>query len=370
MRIAIIAPLVTPIREPQQGGSQAVVADLAQGLAGRAHEVDVYAATGSAISGVNVIDTGVRSEELATSLYRYSGQDTLPRLRGRVREGAVDTAFDHVFKLIEPAGYELVHNHAFDAPAIRCAATISSPVVHTLHLPADPEIATALDDAARSANPPSVATVSEASAAGWRQLTRVDAVLRNGVPVDRIPWSPSGGERLLFAGRLSAEKGAADAIAIARAAGVPIDIYGDAYDPDYARREIEPHRRDRGVAIHSGVPRIELWNVMASARAVLCPARWEEPFGMVAVEAQAAGTPVIAYRSGALPEVIIDGKTGFLVPVGDVEKAASAVRAIGSIDRADCRRHAEQTLGLNATITAHERLYQHLSSAAGSRRRA
>jgi glycosyltransferase involved in cell wall biosynthesis len=370
MRIAIIAPLVTPIREPQRGGSQAVVADLAQGLAGRGHEIDVYAATGSAISGVNVIDTGVRSEDLASSLYRYSSQDSLPRLRGRVRVGAAQKAFEHVFELIEPVPYDVVHNHAFDAPAIRCGATISLPMVHTLHLPADPEMATALDDAARSANPPSVATVSEASAAGWRQLTRVDSVLRNGVPVDRIPWSPSGGERLLFAGRLSAEKGAGDAIAIARAAGIPIDIYGDAYDPDYARREIEPHRRDRGVAIHSGIPRVELWAMMAAARAVLCPARWEEPFGMVAAEAQAAGTPVIAYRSGALPEVIVHGKTGFLVPVGDIEEAASAVRAIGSIDRAACRRHAVQTLGLDATITAHERLYQQLSSAAGSPRRA
>ena len=96
---------------------------------------------------------------------------------------------------------------------------------------------------------------------------------------------------------------------------------------------------------------------MARARAVLCPARWEEPFGMAAAEAQAAGTPVIAYNRGALAEVVRDGKTGFLVPQDDVAGAAQRVRQVAMISRADCRRHAEANLSIAAAITAHERLY-------------
>ena len=114
-------------------------------------------------------------------------------------------------------------------------------------------------------------------------------------------------------GRLSPEKGAIEAIDIARAAGLRIDVYGDPYDADYTREQIDPRRGEPGVAIHDGVPRAAIWEVMACAEVVLCPARWEEPFGMVAAEAQACGTPVVAFRRGALDEVIVDRVTGFLV---------------------------------------------------------
>jgi UDP-glucose:tetrahydrobiopterin glucosyltransferase len=231
------------------------------------------------------------------------------------------------------------------------------PVIHTLHLPPDATMGAALDQASRSANPPTIAAVSMTAAAGWRRLTRVDAVLSNGVPVNQIPWSDTGGGRLLFAGRFSPEKGAAHAIAIAREADVPIDLYGEPYDAEYARDEVDCHGGEPDITIHGGVPRTEIWKLMTRACAVLCPARWEEPFGMAAAEAQAAGTPVIAYDRGALAEVVRHGKTGFLVPPDDVVGAAQRVRQVAIISRADCRRHAEANLNLEAAITAHERLY-------------
>lgn len=361
MRIAIIAPLVTPIREPQLGGSQAFVADLAHGLSDHGHDVHVYAAADSAIPGVTVVDTGVRAELLAEVLYRVD--------RPWAADGdAAEAAFRTVFDAVRQAPYAVVHNHAFDPPAVRFATNLESPVVHTLHLPPDAAMATALKEACRSSNPPTVAAVSSSAAAGWRQLTRVDLVLSDGVPVDRIPWSTAGGSQLLFAGRFSAEKGVADAIAIARRAGMPIELYGEPYDPEYARQQVEPHRGDPQVAIHGALTRRELWNRMARSRAVLCPARWEEPFGMVAAEAQAAGTPVIAYRRGALSEIVLDGRTGFVVPADDVAAAAAAVGEVTAIGRADCRRHAEAHLSLEASITTHERLYRQLQHATATRR--
>jgi len=349
MRIAVVAPLVTPIREPQLGGSQAVVADLARGLAERGHEVEVYAASGSAIPGVSIVDTGVRADALSTLLYRADRSSAAESHAG-------DAAFRAVFDAINQVPYELVHNHAFDPPAVRFACTLEMPVIHTLHLPPDSSMASALEEASRSANPPTIATVSKTAAAGWRRHARVDVVLPNGVPVNQIPWSMTGGGHLLFAGRFSPEKGAAHAIAIAREAGVPIDLYGEPYDADYARDEVDRHRGPN-ITISGGVPRTEIWKLMARACAVLCPARWEEPFGMAAAEAQAAGTPVIAYDRGALAEVVRDRKTGFLVPADDVVGAAERVGHVAMIKRADCRRHAEANLNLEAAITAHERLY-------------
>lgn len=355
MRIALIAPLVTPIREPQQGGSQAVVADLAHGLQDRGHAVDVYAATGSTIPGVTMVDTGVRAESLAALLYRADGREVADN-------GIGEPAFRKVFDAIKGVRYDVVHNHAFDAPAVRGAMGVDWPVVHTLHLPPEPVMAAALNQALRAARPPTIAAVSASSAAGWQRLTRIHAVLRNGVPVDQVPWSKDTGHGLLFAGRFSAEKGAADAIAIADRAGLPIHLYGEPYDSNYFREQIEPHKGRPGVTIHGGVPRPQLWRAMAGALAVLCPAKWAEPFGMAAAEAQAAGTPVIAYDAGALAGVILQEKTGFLVPAGDVDAAAQATATVRSIRRVDCRRHAEASLNLRETIAAHERLYQEVNT--------
>lgn len=330
-RVAILAPLVTAIREPQLGGSQALVADIAQGLAARGHAVRLFAASGSSVDGVEVVDTGVEPSELAHAMWRAGGPDV-------PSSGAVRDAFARAWTLIGEDDCDVVHNHAFDAPAVEMAR--GPAVVHTLHLPPSPAIV----EAVRAADA-TIACVSQTHAAAWSRHVRVDAVLRNGVPVERIGWSAESGDRLLFAGRLSPEKGAADAVRIARRAGLPIDVIGDPYDPGYAS----------GLDAEPALPRPELWKRMAAARAVLCPIGWEEPFGLVAAEAQAAGAPVVAYRRGALPEVV---GVGALVAPGDERAAADAVAR--EYDRTRARRHAEAHLDIRATIDAHEKLYERM----------
>jgi glycosyltransferase involved in cell wall biosynthesis len=167
----------------------------------------------------------------------------------------------------------------------------------------------------------------------------------------------------LFAGRLSPEKGAAEAIEISRAAGVRIDLYGDVYDPLYCQEQIDPRRNWSGVSVHAGVPRVLLWEAMAQAGVVLFPARWDEPFGMAAAEAQACGTPVVAFRRGGLSEVVVDGMTGYLVPPDDLRAAADAVSKLGEISRSACRKHAEEKLDLDLSLDAHESLYRRVAGA-------
>jgi glycosyltransferase involved in cell wall biosynthesis len=372
MKIAIMAPLVTAIREPQRGGSQAFVSDLARGLTGRGHQVHVYAASGSGIPGVEVIDTGVDPGSLAGTLYRVAGpaaRDPAPGGPGEANPGeagpagaaAAESAFRAAYLAMRATRYDVIHNHAFDAPAVRHAAALRAPVVHTLHLPPDTAVAAALRDAARRGRPPAVAVVSDFQAAAWRRVIPVDAVLPPYPPTGVIAWSGTAGQAALFAGRLSPEKGTAEAIDIARAAGVPIDVYGDVYDPEYSREQIDPRRSWPGVTVHRGVPRTWLWEAMARAAVVLYPARWDEPFGMAAAEAQACGTPVIAFRRGGLSEVIMDGLTGFLVPPDDVHAAAEAVSKAAGISRPGCREHAEAHLDLELTLDAHERLYRRVA---------
>ena len=145
------------------------------------------------------------------------------------------------------------------------------------------------------------------------------------------------------------------------AAGLPIDVYGDPYDAGYARDQIGPRRVLPGVTVHEAVPRSSLWAAMAKAAVVLNPVRWDEPFGMAAAEAQACGTPVVAFRRGGLSEVIADGRTGFLVPPGDLRAAADAVVRTAAISRPACRRHAERHLDLEQSLDAHERIYRRMA---------
>jgi glycosyltransferase involved in cell wall biosynthesis len=356
MKIAIVAPLVSAIREPQRGGSQAFLSDLARGLGGRGHEVHLYAASGSEVPGVQVVDTGVDPRALTATLYRASG----PAADGL---SVAEAAFAGVYAAVGEGRYDVVHNHAFDAPAISLASGLRAPVVHTLHLPPDAAVADALRDAARSDRAPTVAGVSASQASAWRQVVSIDAILPPLVPMRLIPWSPSAGEGAVFAGRLSPEKGAVEAIEIAQAAGVRIDVYGDSYDAEYTRERIDPRRADPGVAVHPGVPRTAIWEVMARAAVVLCPARWEEPFGMVAAEAQACGTPVVAFRRGALGEVIVDAATGFLVAPDDIDAAADAVTRTSEISPSVCRDHAESHLDLELSLDSHEQLYGRVARA-------
>ena len=193
MKIAIIAPLVTAISEPQRGGSQAFVSDLASGLACRGHDVHVYAASGSEIPEAEVIDTGIDPESLAATLYRASGPaapDPAPS----------EAAFASVYARVRGTRYDVIHNHAFDAPAIALATELGAPVVHTVHLPPDRAVAAALRSAQQCSKPPVVAAVSASQARAWREIVRVDAILPPLVPTASIAWSRSAGEGALFAG--------------------------------------------------------------------------------------------------------------------------------------------------------------------------
>jgi glycosyltransferase involved in cell wall biosynthesis len=367
VKIAIMAPLVTAIREPQRGGSQAFVSDLARGLARRGHHVHVYAASGSQIPGVEVIDTGIDPGSLAATLYRAFGPTTgalgqAEPAAEAAAAAAAESAFTTAYMSMRETCYDVIHNHAFDAPAVRLATALQAPVVHTLHLPPDKAVLAALRRVAKHRRAPTVAAVSHFQASAWRRLVPVDAVLPPYPPTGVIPWSGTVGKGAIFAGRLSPEKGTAEAIDIAGVAGVPLDVYGDVYDSRYSREQIDPRRSWPGVTVHQAVARTSLWEAMARAAVLLYPARWDEPFGMAAAEAQACGTPVVAFRRGGLSEVIMDGVTGFLVPPDDVQAAADAVAKAAGISRLTCREHAEGNLDLELSLDAHERLYRRVAS--------
>ena len=143
MRIGVLAPLVAPLREPQLGGAQALVADVAAALSGRGHDVEVVAAAGSRVEGVRVVDAGIDARALAPSVFRHDSADAEP-------PGPVWDAFGRAWDALSSGRYDIVHNHAFDVPAVALAPADGPPVVHTLHLGPRPRLAAALREARAS----------------------------------------------------------------------------------------------------------------------------------------------------------------------------------------------------------------------------
>lgn len=312
LRIAVVAP----IGGAEPDGNHALLIDLAEGLARRGHRVRLYAAHGARVSGVALVP-GMRE------------------------------SFVRLFRRLRADGADVVSQHAFDAEAIALAEGL--PVLHTLHLP---PIVPAVVEACRRSAARCVA-VSEFSAAQWRAagLRRLE-VIANGVPDFPVP----GGivrPVALVAGRICREKGTAAAIRVALAAGLQAQVIGGVYDAEYFRAEVEPLLGARA-RLAPCLPRRELRELMARCAACVMPIEYDEPFGLVAAEAQLAGCPVVAYARGALPEIVEQGVSGILVGRADEAALAAAVRSALSLDRGAVRASARARLLIGPMLERYE----------------
>jgi glycosyltransferase involved in cell wall biosynthesis len=345
MRVAVTASLVLPLLDAQLGGGQSFVCDLAAALQERGHEVTVYCAAGSSVSGLRLVEIPV-DPAVADALVR-PGRLVAPPVP------ALREAIARQFGAVRADAPQALSQHAFDADAIELAEGLA--VVHTLHLP---PLVPAFVEAARGSRARFV-TVSEAAARTWREAGLAGVgVIRNGVPFFELPPVDSVEPAALIAGRVSPEKGTATALRAASAVGLRAEVVGDVYDHDYWERSVR-------VPTHA-VPRPELWRMMARSAVTLMPVEWDEPFGLVAAEAQLAGCPVAGYRRGGLPEVVEEGVGGFLADPGDFEGLLEAIRRALLLDRAAVRASAIRRLPIGPMVEAYER---ELGAVAEARRR-
>jgi glycosyltransferase involved in cell wall biosynthesis len=236
------------------------------------------------------------------------------------------------------------------------AERLDVPIVHSLHGAFTHETAGFYQ---RHGHKVALVAISRSQAHRAPAGVRIAAVVPNPIATDRWPLGLDKDDYLLWIGRMDPVKGAHRAIEASRIGRRPLVMAGPIQpgQEDYFRRRIEPHvdgQRVRYVGEVAGLPRQRLF---ARAAALLMPIRWDEPFGMVMVEALATGTPVIAFPEGAAGEIVIDGYNGRLVD--DEAEMAEAVQEIDTIDPYDCRESVRSRYDIAITTSGYEAVYRH-----------
>jgi glycosyltransferase involved in cell wall biosynthesis len=337
MRILQLAPLWFPVAKDAPGGIESFLAQLVPGLERRGCDVTLLAAAESA-AGADIVVAAV------------------PLVRAMQEGTAAEYAYfeQHLLRLaLERAGdFDVVHSHIGAAAYVLSALQgVGGRVLHTVHTPVTPDMAWFF-----GCHPDAwISAVSEHQArklaqSGARRCTAIP----NGICGEDFQFQPRSGGGLLFMGRMEAVKGPDLAVRVACELGRPLTLAGPITDPKYFTLAIEPFLNDviRYVGVADHRRKVDLFGDAACA---LLPFRREEPFGMVAVEAMACGTPVVALDRGAMPEIVDPGVTGYLADTE--ENLAAAVVESMKLDRQAVRARALSRFSIDDVAERYYRLY-------------
>jgi glycosyltransferase involved in cell wall biosynthesis len=327
----MIAPIAHRLPPEGYGPWEQVVSDLTGGLVAARHEVTLFAPAST-----------VTPAELVVTVPHAIADWPL----GEMPPDARVWEEIHIARAMETVArgeFDVVHSHLNVHP-LGYARHLATPMVTTLHGSAWNR---SIHPALEMFSDLSFVSLSESERDFFPALNYV-ATVPNGIDCDAVRFSPDDGASLLFVGRMAPEKQPHAAIEVARKTGRGLILAGPIEEKhrDYFDEEVSPGIDGRDVVYLGPLDRAEVLALYSTGMALLMPLAWDEPFGLVVVEALAAGTPVIAWRRGAMPELIRDGVTGALVD--DVDGAVAALEDTTWVDREACRRDAEARFSIEA----------------------
>jgi glycosyltransferase involved in cell wall biosynthesis len=342
MRIAVLSPPWFPVPPTGYGGIEWIVSLLADGLTDAGHEVTLFASGDS------------RTKATLSAVFAEAPSELIGRTQPDLR---------HVLAALERADeFDVINDHTGPLGAA-LGELVDTPVVHTVHGPLGGEPGAVYESLSHVA--PSVGLIS-LSLNQRRPKPNLNwaANVPNALDLAHYPCQPHKGDYLLFLGRMNHEKGAHRAVAVAMELGLPLKLAGKLREPRekaYFEEFVEPHL-GHGIEFLGEVNHGTKVELLQNARATLFPIEWEEPFGLVMIESMACGTPVIATRRGAVPEVMEDGRGGVIVD--DWRHIGAALEQADAIEPLECRRYAEERFAPERMVGDYVRAYE--AVAAGS----
>jgi glycosyltransferase involved in cell wall biosynthesis len=330
LRVAVLAPISWRVPPRHYGPWEQFASLLTEGLTARGVDVTLFATADS-----------LTSARLSATAARGWSED--PTTDPKVAECL------HVAAVFERAGeFDLIHN-SFDFLPLTYSALVSTPVLTTIHGFSSPAIVPVYEKYNRHG-----AYVAISDTDRHPRLEYL-CTIHHGIDTDAFPLQAIPGGYLLFFGRIHPDKGPAQAIEVARRVGLPLVMAGIVQDQRYFEEEVAPHIDGHHVRYLGPVGPAERPELLGGAVALLHLISFDEPFGFSVVEAMACGTPVVAFQRGSMPELVDEGRTGFLV--GDVDGAAEAVRLVTALDREAIRRTAVDRFGRDRMIDDYLRAY-------------
>ena len=334
MRIAMVAPVWVPVPPYGYGGIEWVVSWLTEGLVAKGHEVSLFASGDSTtaarlVSSYPDAPTDRMGEAMPELLHAVSSYDS-------IREIDVD----------------IVHDHTLYGPALGVAR--GHAVVHTIHGPMSDEFCWLFGQLADKMG---FVSISDYQRRTYPHLAYLGTI-HNAIDVQTLPFRKNKDEYALFLGRFNPDKGPHLAIEVARSVGIRLLMAGKVSErherlffEQVIQKELGPHIEYLGEVSNETKA-----SLLAGAKMVLFPITWPEPFGLVMVEAAAAGTPVVAFRNGSSPEVVAHGRTGFVVDT--LEEMVESAGRVGEIDPAECRAWASERFDIPRLVDEYEGAYE------------
>jgi glycosyltransferase involved in cell wall biosynthesis len=335
MKIAVLSPVWFPVPPTRYGGIEWIVSLLAEGLVRAGHDVTLFA-----------------SGDSSTEAHLVSIYDEAPS----ASIGLTQVELRHALSCFERAtDFDVINDHSGPL-GIVLGGVVDTPVVHTVHGPLGGE--PGLLYSTLTSVVPDVGLIS-LSMNQRKPLPDLNWVANcpNALELDVYPVHPHKGDYLLFLGRMSPEKGCHRAIEVAKEADMPLLIAGkmqDQAEKEFFEAQVRP-KLGYGIEYLGEVDQAKKVDLLQNARVTLFPIEWEEPFGLVMIESMACGTPVVATRWGAVPEVIDDGRTGVIVD--HYREMAGVIERASELDPLDCRRYVEERFSSERMVRDYEDAY-------------
>lgn len=339
MRVAEVADVVVAVPPPKYGGIEYVISVVTEGLVARGHDVTLFA-TGDSHTQAKLVPSTPKA--IGFQQPNYDAWIT------RIRQLA------HVAD--QSGQFDIIHNHLGETFAF--LDWLKAPLVTTLHgSVSDPVTRQVM--AMPEVQQTYFISVSEAQRRAMSHLPIVRTIY-HGLDVSQYPFAEEAGEYLLLVGRIAPEKGIETAVEVARLTGRRLVVAAKIDQPpgSYAKRIVKLFARSPHVHFFGEADAAQKKKLYAEAYAFLMPIAAEEPFGLVVIESLACGTPVIAFRRGSMPELIEEGKTGFIVR--QLKEMTAAVEKIPSISRAACRQSVVTRFTIDTMVQQYEQTFREI----------
>ncbi|MDF1574455.1 MAG: glycosyltransferase family 4 protein [Bacteroidales bacterium] len=331
MKIAILSSIAWRTPPRKYGPWEQVSSNIAEGLVELGIDVTLFASSDSMTNG------------------KLESVIELPYAEHPEHDPKVAECL-HISHLMERADqFDIIHNN-FDFLPLSYSRLIKTPIVTTIHGFSSPKIIPVYK---KYNNTSYYVSISNSDRSPELSYT---ATVYNGIDAREFSFNCESGNYLLFFGRIHPEKGVAEAIEIAKKSNRKLLISGLIQDQEYYTHKVDPHIDNQEIIYLGNSGPEERNRLLGGAFALLHPISFEEPFGLSVVEAMFCGTPVIAFKRGAMPELILEGKTGFLV--NNVDEAVEAVNSIEFINRRDCMEWAKATFSREKMVKGYLEVYQ------------